>query len=144
MIYFDSAYVLKCYLPETDSQFVRQLLAQNTMAACCTFGKMEFASGVRRAVREGKLSDADASVVFRTMQRDDAFGLWCWLPLTPHLVQCVVQAFETLPVNVFLRAGDAIHLVCARENGFKDICSNDQHLLAAAPYFGLAGTNVIP
>jgi predicted nucleic acid-binding protein len=144
VIYFDSANVLKCYLPEPNHQVVRQLLFQHQSAACCTFGRMEFASGLHRAIREGKLSSADAATVLGTMRQDEAFGLWAWLPLTPHIIQQVVQAFETLPMQIVLRTGDAIHLSCARENGFAEIYSNDARLLTAAPHFGLVARNVLP
>jgi predicted nucleic acid-binding protein len=144
VIYFDAAYVLKCYLPEPDCQPVRKLLAQQGTAASCVLGKLEFAAGVHRAVREGKLTTSDAAVVFDTMRRDDAVGLWTWLPLTPRVVQRVFEAFETLPPQIYLRTGDALHLACAQENGFTEINSNDRHVLAAASHFGLTGKNVIP
>jgi predicted nucleic acid-binding protein len=144
VIYFDSAYLLKCYLPEPHAQLVRDLLVQHQTAASCVFARMEFASGIRRAVRESKITDADAVLIFSAMRQDDGFGLWTWLPLTPHIIEQVVQAFETLPDSVNVRTGDAVHLVCAREGGFSEIYSNDQHLLAAAPHFGLVGKNVIP
>ena len=144
MIYFDSAYLLKCYLPELQAQLVRDLLVQHQTAASCVFAQMEFASGIRRAVREGKITHADAALVVSAMRQDDSFGLWTWLPLTPHIIQQVVHAFEMLPDSVNVRTGDAVHLVCARECGFSEIYSNDQHLLAAAPHFGLVGKNVIP
>lgn len=144
MIYCDSAYLLKWYLPESGSQQVCQLLAQHQGAACCIIGKMETASGVRRAVREGRIAEADAALIFSTMRQDDLLGLWTWLPLTPALIQAVVQAFETLPANLFLRTADAIHLACAQASGFAEIYSNDQHLLSAASHFGMVGKNVIP
>lgn len=56
------------------------------------------------------------------------------------------RAFELihgLPSNVFIRAGDAMHLACAAVNGFTEVFSNDRHLLKAAEYFGVRGTNVI-
>jgi spore coat protein CotH len=42
-----------------------------------------------------------------------------------------------------VRTVDAIHLACARENGFKEVYTNDRHMLASAPLFELTGINVI-
>jgi predicted nucleic acid-binding protein len=53
----------------------------------------------------------------------------------------VEDAFQKLPPTIFLRAGDAIHLATASEAGFKEIYSNDRHLLAAATLFKLKGIN---
>jgi predicted nucleic acid-binding protein len=53
----------------------------------------------------------------------------------------VSQTFQALPLNIFLRTGDAIHLATAAEAGFKEIYSNDRHLLAAASLFKLKGIN---
>jgi predicted nucleic acid-binding protein len=144
VIYFDAAYVLKCYLPEPNCQLVRQLLAQHHGAVSCILGRLEFAAGVHRAVREGKLSSADAGVVHQTMRQDEAQSVWTWLPVTSAVVQRVIAAFETLPPQLFLRTGDAVHLACAQEHRCTEVYSNDQHLLAAASHFGLVGRNVIP
>ena len=47
------------------------------------------------------------------------------------------------PRDVFLRTGDAVHLLSAREHGLLEIYSNDRHLLAAAPHVGMRGRVVI-
>ena len=64
-----------------------------------------------------------------------------WLPLTDSIMGLVQESYRKLPPTIFLRASDAIHLATASENGFKEIYSNDKHLLAAAPIFKLKGIN---
>lgn len=50
---------------------------------------------------------------------------------------------RNLPGEVFLRTGDAVHLLSARARGLTEIYSNDRHLLRAAPHLGLAGRDLI-
>ena len=64
------------------------------------------------------------------------------VPLMEEILRRVDAAVDTLPAQVFLRAGDAIHLVSARAAGITEIWSNDQHLLRAARHFGLTGRSV--
>ena len=46
------------------------------------------------------------------------------------------------PLQIFLRTADAVHLATAQELGERDVWTNDRHMLAAAPYFGLTGRSV--
>lgn len=46
------------------------------------------------------------------------------------------------PREIFLRTADAVHLTTAQELGERDVWTNDRHVLAAAPYFGLTGRSV--
>ena len=62
--------------------------------------------------------------------------------MTAPLIQQACGVVERLSDSVFVRAADALHLMCAKERGFAEIYSNDCHLLAAAPHFGLVGRNV--
>jgi len=143
MIYFDSSYLIKCYLAEPGHQQVRQLAQQQPAVACSMLGKTECRAAVHRHLREGKLSAPQAQLVHQVMDQDDAAKLWTWLPLTDALIADANAEFKKLPPTVFLRSADALHLVSARSQGLKEIYSNDRHLLAAAAQFGLIGKNVI-
>ena len=43
----------------------------------------------------------------------------------------VARSFAWLPRHVFLRTGDAVHLVTARQNGLQEVFSNDERLLVS-------------
>ena len=77
-------------------------------------------------------------------EADCAAGGIRLLPLTAAIVDSVARVFATAPATSYLRAADALHLASAADFGFTEIYSNDRHLLAAAPLFGLRGVNVIP
>jgi len=143
MIYFDTAYLLKCYVKETGWERVRALARQAESVACSAYGRMELHAALHRKLREGEVTGAQLEVIFRQMELDDSQRLWDWLPLTEFIIASVVDSLRMLPQSVFLRTADAVHLVTAKTSGFRDIYSNDIHLLAAAPRFGLAGKNVI-
>ena len=144
MIYFDSTYLGRLYLQEPGSAEVRRLAAAHSGVACCELGQAEVASILHRKLREGTMLADDYAERAAQFEDDIAQGTLDWLPLTPSLIAKVRDTFATLPSTVFLRAADALHLVCAREAGFQEIYTNDRHMLAAAPHFGLNGVNVIP
>ena len=144
MIYLDTCYILKCYLTEQGSAEVRSLTQSADGLASCALARVEFAATVHRHRREGRLSDASAKTVFASFEADEKAGFWHWYGLTQTLLDDVSASFQLLPVSVFVRANDAIHLACARQQEFKDIYSSDRRLLAAAPAFSLNGINVIP
>ena len=142
MIYFDTAYLAKCYLTDTGFEDVRRLAALHPVATC-ELGRVEMAAAFHRACREGRLTAAALQIIRRQFASDDALGVWVWLPATSALLKKAAQRFDTLRRDTFLRSADAIHLTCAAEHGFPEIYSNDRHLLAAAPLFGLKPRNVI-
>lgn len=122
-----------------------EALAQSRSSLCCGFhGRTEFASVVHRKVREGTADAAWGRHIFSQLERDSLSGGILWLELTAPIFIRAELFFLNAPPHTFLRASDALHLACAAEHGFKEIYSNDQHLLTAAPHFGLKGLNVIP
>jgi predicted nucleic acid-binding protein len=143
MIYFDTAYLLKCYIKEVGWEEVRALAQQREMVACSAYGKMELHAALHRKLREGEVTGRQLTTIFGQLELDESQRLWTWLSLTEFIMVSVVDSFRTLPDRVFVRTADAVHLVTAKTNGFSDIYSNDTHLLAAAPHFGLEGKNII-
>ncbi|MDZ4744299.1 MAG: type II toxin-antitoxin system VapC family toxin [Verrucomicrobiota bacterium] len=144
MIYFDTSYIIKCYLAEPGSPDVLEL-AQNTSGlASCILGRIEFFSGLHRHLREKRITTAEHKKVVKLFESDEKNGVWTWFPMTNTLAKMACNHFSHLPSDQFLRSFDAIHLTCASEQGFPEIYSNDKHLLTAAPLFNLAGKNVIP
>jgi predicted nucleic acid-binding protein len=143
MIYFDTAYLLKCYIKEAGWEEVRALARKNESVACSAYGKMELYAALHRKLREGEVTGSQLEIIFRQIELDDSQHLWNWLSLTESIMASVVGSFRMLPKSIFVRTADAVHLVTAKTSGFSDIYSNDTHLLSAAPHFGLEGKNII-
>ncbi len=138
-LYLDSAYVAKCYLEEPDARRVRALVEHETELYSSAWSRVEMACIFHRNVHERRLSKEQALLLqdrFRTHVEE---GLWMLLPITEALLGQAETAIRNLAPQVFLRAGDAIHLITARDAGQTEIWSNDRHLLKAAPFFGLRG-----
>jgi predicted nucleic acid-binding protein len=69
-------------------------------------------------------------------------GVVTAVPVTDRLLRKVEAATRALPQSCYLRTFDALHLVTAADSGFLEVWTNDRHMLAAAPHFGLAGRTV--
>lgn len=143
MAYFDTAYLLKCYLKEQGWRRVRALAAERGRVACSVYGRLELHAALHRKLREGELTSEQHQAVLRQLSLDEASGVWHWIPLSAAVMTAVVDLFRHLPSDVFLRAGDAVHLISAREHGFQEIFSSDRRLLAAASHVGVTGLDVI-
>ncbi len=144
MIYFDTSYLLKCYVNEDGSDEVRALASDSDRIACCEFGRIELFAGFHRCLRERRLSRDELEVIGDQYEVDEQDQLWSWLPMSRSLMSGVVAAFRTLSEDVHLRSGDAIHLVCARDHDITTIYTSDRSMLRAASTFGLDARNVIP
>jgi len=141
--YFDTAYLLKLYRTEPGSEAVRALAAKADVLVCSLHGPAELIAAVHRKVREGTATRAHVDALLAQVAADRAAGALDWLPITEAHLDRVTAAFRHAPSTVYLRAADALHLASAAEAGFVEIYSNDRHLLAAAPLFGLRGLDVI-
>lgn len=141
MIYLDSSYIAKCYLHEPGTDQVLDLVENTAARASALIALTEVQATFHRQFREGKLTRNAYLAVSRRFEEDQAEELWCWLPITEFLVRQSTSYLQTLPPTIFLRSADCLHL--SADAGFREIYSNDRHLLAAAPHFGLRGVDVI-
>ena len=144
MAYFDSSYIAKCYLNEPGAGEVRALAATFQGLFSCELGRLEFFSVLQRHLREGKLTAEQVQQVEAHFDEDESAGVWLWLPVTSSLLRQAGTELRRVPATVFVRASDALHLVCAKNHGFTEVHTNDRHMLAAASSFGVIGKNVIP
>lgn len=141
--YYDSNYLLKLQITEVGSSDVRAHAATIREIHTAQHGRAEFASAAFRKVREGFATSFDFHRLISQLHADIAATVIVFLPLTDAIIDRIEMVFASAPHDTFLRAADAIHLATAAENAFTEIHSNDKHLLAAAPLFGLTGVNVI-
>jgi predicted nucleic acid-binding protein len=123
-------------------QKVREIAAADHIA-CCLVSRAESLAAFHRKLREGVLNNNEMRILLGQFQKECDLGAFQWLPFSSILVDVLHKTYANLPASVHLRAGDAIHLACAAENGFKEIYSNDRQLLAAARHFGLRGLDII-
>jgi predicted nucleic acid-binding protein len=141
-LYFDTAYLGKCYWNEPDGRPVREL-AQGAdglySSAICI---AEMACLAHRKVREGPTTPADAAIRRDLFLEDVQNGVITAIPVTERLLRKVEATTRLLPPSCYLRTFDALHLVTAADFGFVEVWTNDRHMLAAAPHFGLVGRSV--
>jgi predicted nucleic acid-binding protein len=143
MIYFDTSYIIKCYLNEAGSPQVRQLAESAEGMGSCLHGRMEFWMAIKRNVREKLIGPAEATATFRRFQEDETNGVWQWFPVEMAWVSSACERVAAAPDAVFLRAADALHLACAAAQGFTEVFTHDRHMLAAATVFGIQARDVI-
>ena len=142
MLYFDTSYLVRIYIDDEGYNQVRSL-ADTAPVASSFHGEIETIAALHRLYRDKRLPHADYLNFLDQFQADSKAGSFKWLTAGRELVPKLETVYRHASAKFFLRAADALHLACARENGFTEIYSNDAHMLAAAPAFGLKARNVI-
>lgn len=142
MIYLDTSYLGRIYMEDEKSPMIHKLIGSNDQIVCCIHGKAELFSAFHRRFREGVYSLSQIRKMMEQVHLDTLHENISWISLDEKTISHTEKIYSVAPRDCFLRGADALHLACARENGFKEIYSNDKHLLAAAPLFGLKGKNI--
>ena len=142
MVYFDTSYLVRLYINDHGADAVRKLAAASEVASSF-HGEIETIAAIHRVYREEPLTRTAYFELLDQFHDDSHAGSFHWLSAGRELVPKLEAVYRNASSKFFLRAADALHLACARENGFTEIYSNDARMLAAAPAFGLKARNVI-
>jgi predicted nucleic acid-binding protein len=141
-LYFDTAYIAKCYLNEPDARPVRELARKASGLYSSSFCIAEMACVFHRHVRERTLGSKQAEALRDQFLEDLNTDVWALIPVSERLLHRVELLTRRLPASCCLRAGDALHLASAADAGFTEIWTNDRHLKAAARHLGIEGRSV--
>lgn len=137
-MYLDACYLVRLYVEDDGWETVRRRAASDRIA-CAVHGRAETVSAFHRKWREGALGAAGFRAILDQFDHDCRRGGVMWLPLSPAVLQRATRAYADAPRSIVLRAADALHLACAAENHFREVYTNDGHMLAAAAHFRIEG-----
>lgn len=138
-MYFDTSYIAKFYFNEPESLRVRALARKADAIHSSLWAFAEFHAVLHRRLREGAYSARDARELASRFSQHIDDGLWNLIPVNEALLRRTSTLMLSAPRDLFLRTADAVHLATAQEIGEREVWTNDRHMLAAAPYFGLTG-----
>jgi predicted nucleic acid-binding protein len=138
-VYLDTSYIAKFYFNEPESSKVRELVRKADAIHSSLWALTEFHAVIHRRLREGALSPKDALDLASRFSAHVEDGLWDLIPVHEALLRRTSALIVSAPRDLFIRTADAVHLATAHEIGERDVWTNDRHMLAAAPHFGLTG-----
>ena len=119
MIYFDVAYIAKCYLNEPGADRVRNVAYGADGLASCEWARLEFASILKRHVRERHITRREITPILKHFEEDVQNGVWHWFGVTSDLLEKARQAVLDLPTTVFLNPGTPCTWPAPRSTAFR-------------------------
>lgn len=131
MLYFDTSFLAPLILEEATSAKIEAFFAKLPVGELYVshWTRVEFASLIAREVRMGGLAESDALLAIGQFDEmmTESFQILAPGVADYELAKAYIQYFATK-----LRAGDALHLAIASNNGAKMFYTLDDGLLNAA------------
>lgn len=109
--YLDTSALVKRYLPEAGSAWVKSLVSSDPVAVSL-LAAVELASALARRTREGDLTPEQRDTVFRSFLADARE--YVMLAVTQGITEDAAAMLLTSPPSIALRTLDALHLAAAR------------------------------
>jgi len=141
-VYLDTTYIAKFYINEPESVRIRDLVRNAGSIHSSLWALGEFHCVLHRQMRDGALSSRIARELALRFSEHTAEGLWNLVPVHEALLRRTAALMISAPPGLFIRTADAVHLSTAQEMGERQAWTNDRHMLAAAPWFGLEGRSI--
>lgn len=139
MFYFDASFIVPYFLPEVASSQVEGFLRRfESGLTISQWTKTEFASAVGIKCRMGQISIKEADMALDRFQ--DIVASY-FVVLQPQEHEFNLAAVFLKQWRLGLRAGDALHLAIARNNGAQHVYSLDQCLLKAAALLNIPASS---
>lgn len=142
MIFCDTSFAAKLYVPEAESPAVLRLAEEEDELCASELMRVELLGVFHRRLRERTWSKAEFNAAVRQFSRDDISGFWSWRPIERSVVEAAANCYATLPETVFLRASDCLHVFTALHYNFTAIHTFDRHQAEAAPALGIKPVRV--
>jgi len=136
VLYLDTSFLVPLFLPEPASDKIERFLSRKHTAplAISHWTQVEFSSALAREVRMGALKGDAASEAEEQFKQASTETFVVLLPGRDDfdLAREFIRQY-----NTGLRAGDALHLAIASNNGAVAVYSLDKRLLAAGRRLGV-------
>lgn len=101
MIFCDTSTIAKLYVPEQETEVVRQRLESEDEVCVSELVRPELMGVFHRRLREGRWSQADFQAAVRQFSHDDIGGFWTWLPPNREIITAAANTYATLPADIF-------------------------------------------
>jgi hypothetical protein len=138
-LYLDTSYIAKFYLEEPESPLIRELVGAADPIYSSLMAVAEFHAVLHRKMREGALTAKTAKELALRFSQHEKDRLWTFIPVTENILRKTGgtdgrSTSGAIPPHG--RRGSSGDRARHWRTG------NDQHMLAAASYFGLMGRSV--
>jgi plasmid stabilization system protein ParE len=96
VIYFDAAYITKCYLNEPGANRVREVAYGADGLALCELARLEFSSILKWHVRERHVTRREMTAILKEFEDDEKNAVWQWFSVTSELLEKARKAISYL------------------------------------------------